>query len=46
MEWESSAGKMWTIILFLLIAVVFFLLVTKVVPEMQIMSGFFDRLLE
>lgn len=46
MEWEDSAGKMWTIILFLVIAIVFFLIIAKVVPEMQSVSGFFDRLFE
>jgi len=44
LTWETTIGKIWIIILFLVIFVIILLVFQKVIPEMQFAAGIFDNL--
>ncbi len=41
--WSNVSGKIYVVILFLIISVVIFLIVMKVIPEMEFLSNILKR---
>ncbi len=44
LTWQSMTGKIWTILLFVIILIIMFLIITAVVPEMQLIAGVFEEM--
>lgn len=44
LTWSDVTGKLWAVLLFLAILIVFILIIMKIVPEMQFVSDIVGRL--